>query len=327
MNCRNDCHHGLIGFNPHRSVSGEISLPQISRRHFLGAAFAGALYIPVLRLDGSLANNWNSGLVRPPGAMPEPDFLSRCLKCGQCMRICPTNVIQPALFEGGLEGIWTPVLNFRTGTSGCQLNCIACGNVCPTAAIRPISIEEKRGEGDFLENGPIRIGMAFVDHGRCLPWSMDLPCIVCQENCPVSPKAIFTRTVFQDLRGLEILKIASVSPDTVTLQQKFLPLARYATGDYYCRAHNFESPRKILSHSGDSLTLSTDSAWKVMPEVGDSVAIAVKLQHPYVDPSRCIGCGVCEHECPVKGLRAIRVTGENETRNREHQLLLRRPEA
>ena len=104
------------------------------------------------------------------------------------MRICPTNVIQPAGFEHGLESLWTPVLDFRVGTSGCQHNCIACGNLCPTAAIRPISLEERLGKDDFASRGPIRIGMAFVDRGRCLPWAMDRPCIVCQENCPVSPR-------------------------------------------------------------------------------------------------------------------------------------------
>jgi len=50
----------------------------------------------------------------------------------------------------------------------------------------------------------------------------------------------------------------------------------------------------------------------------------VRLQQPYVNPLLCIGCGVCEHECPVPGKRAIRVTADNETRAREHALLLRR---
>jgi len=41
-----------------------------------------------------------------------------------------------------------------------------------------------------------------------------------------------------------------------------------------------------------------------------------------VDPHQCIGCGVCEHECPVQGRRAIRVTAENESRQRAHQLIV-----
>ncbi|MGC9195315.1 MAG: 4Fe-4S binding protein [Syntrophobacteraceae bacterium] len=41
-----------------------------------------------------------------------------------------------------------------------------------------------------------------------------------------------------------------------------------------------------------------------------------------VDPERCVGCGVCEHECPVSGQRAIRVSAEGESRSRKHSLLL-----
>jgi ferredoxin len=139
----------------------------------LASAVSGAAAIPMLRIGGYLGDNWDPALVRPPGALSEKEFLSRCIKCGQCMRICPTNVIHPAGMQGGLEGLWTPVLNFRMGTSGCQFNCIACGNLCPTAAIRPISIDERLGKNRYAEQGPIKIGTAFVDRGRCLPWAMD----------------------------------------------------------------------------------------------------------------------------------------------------------
>jgi NAD-dependent dihydropyrimidine dehydrogenase PreA subunit len=52
------------------------------------------------------------------------------------------------------------------------------------------------------------------------------------------------------------------------------------------------------------------------------VSIQIRLQQPYVDPKQCIGCGVCEHECPVLGLRAIRVTAENESRSEHHRMVL-----
>jgi ferredoxin len=37
----------------------------------------------------------------------------------------------------------------------------------------------------------VRIGSAFIDRGRCLPWSGQGPCLVCEEHCPTSPKAIY----------------------------------------------------------------------------------------------------------------------------------------
>jgi ferredoxin len=58
------------------------------------------------------------------------------------------------------------------------------------------------------------------------------------------------------------------------------------------------------------------------PKKGDICRIAVRLQRPYVDPHRCIGCGVCEHECPVQGRRAVRVSAENESRQARHRLVV-----
>lgn len=232
MNCFHTCHEDVIAFQPAPSAAGEVLSPGVTRRGFLFALGAGAATVPVTRLNRALGENWNPYLLRPPGALAEADFLARCIKCGQCMKVCPTNIIQPALGQGGLEGLWTPVLNYRIGTSGCELNCVACSQLCPTAALRPLRVAEKRGLGDFAEQGPVRLGLAFVDRSRCLPWAFDKPCIVCQEVCPVSPKAI-----------------------------------------------------------------------------------VVREGRPQVVADRCIGCGVCEHECPVSGLRAIRVTAENESRH------------
>ncbi|MFB0508794.1 MAG: 4Fe-4S binding protein, partial [Thermodesulfobacteriota bacterium] len=62
--------------------------------------------------------------------------------------------------------------------------------------------------------------------------------------------------------------------------------------------------------------------WKKPPPPKSFIQIQVRLQLPYVDPKLCIGCGICEHECPVRVKRAIRVTPENESRGRERSLLL-----
>ena len=105
------------------------------------------------------------------------------------MRVCPTNVLQPALLEGGFEGIWDPLLINKIGY--CEYNCVLCGQVCPTGAIRNISVEEKIGKKPY--KNPIKIGTAFFNRGRCLPWAMNRTCIVCEEVCPTSPKAIWFR--------------------------------------------------------------------------------------------------------------------------------------
>lgn len=239
------------------------------------------------------------------------------------MRICPTNVIHPAGLQAGVEGIWTPMLNFRMGTSGCQHGCIACGNVCPTAAIRPISLDERLGRGAFASRGSIRIGMAFVDHGRCLPWAMDRPCIVCQENCPVSPKAIFTRQQFQPVRLGGELRLRAMAGNRIQFDGPALPADQFATGDYYVTIEgDLRLPPARISAIGSGGIVLERNPFAETSGVNDRITLLVRLQLPFVDPARCIGCGVCEHECPVKGRRAIRVTAENETRERRHRLLV-----
>jgi ferredoxin len=237
------------------------------------------------------------------------------------MRVCPTNVIHPAGFEAGLEGLWTPRLSFRAGTSGCQHTCIACGNLCPTAAIRPIRLEERLGRDAFSERGPIRIGTAFVDRGRCLPWAMDRPCIVCQENCPVSPKAIFTREIYSAVRTRAPLVVKRVDGGRVVLGAEALDPGRLATGDYFALLPSGRRLR-IAANTADSVDLERQPEPVDAPLPGSPLRLEIRLQLPHVDPGLCIGCGVCEHECPVLGLRAIRVTAENESRNSHHRMVL-----
>jgi ferredoxin len=308
------------------SATGEITGTNLSRRKFLTAAATGAAAIPMLRISGTLGPDWNPAVVRPPGSLPEAEFLSRCIKCGQCMRICPTNVIHPAGLESGFEGLWTPILNFRVGTSGCQYNCIACGNLCPTAAIRPISLDERQGRNRYADHGPIKIGTAFVDRGRCLPWAMDRPCIVCQENCPVSPKAITTRVTYATIDTGQPLVVAKADTTYLEFQSAALQSGKYTTGDYFCTvsAGPDDRRRRIVSNWERGLKVDPALPFESPPSPGSRIGIHIRLQKPVVDPRRCIGCGICQHECPVPGKRAIRVTADGESRDPEHSLLLRR---
>jgi ferredoxin len=325
MNCLNECRHHLMTYQMAPSASGEIPGPDLSRRQFIASAVSGAAAIPMLRISGHTGKNWDPALVRPPGALPEKAFLSRCIKCGQCMRVCPTNVIHPAGLQAGLEGLWSPVLNFRIGTSGCQFNCIACGNLCPTAAIRPITLDERLGRNRYADPGPIKIGTAFVDRGRCLAWAMDRPCIVCQENCPVSPKAIRTREVFNTIDTGSKLTVAKADAFYIEFQCTGPGVNRLATGDYFVviEPSADHRPRRIVSNWERGLRVADGVPFESLPKPGSRVDIRVRLQQPHVDPKQCIGCGVCEHECPVPGKRAIRVTADNESRSPEHALLLK----
>ncbi|MCP4687206.1 MAG: 4Fe-4S binding protein, partial [Desulfobacterales bacterium] len=183
FNCHNVCPENALAFRI--ALKPELNrAPDIGRRAVLGGVLTG-LSAPFLgRLDGRLDNAPDHRLIRPPGSLQEKEFLKLCQRCGLCMKVCPTNALNPTLGEAGMAGFWTPRLIMAQGY--CEYTCSLCGSVCPTGAIADITVKEK------IER-PIKIGSAYLDRGRCLPWSGNAPCIVCEEVCPTSPKAIYVR--------------------------------------------------------------------------------------------------------------------------------------
>jgi polyferredoxin len=194
MNCENACPEDVIKFTFLPNRKSAITKPDTQRRTLIATAAAGAAFIPVARIADSLDVNYHSKVIRPPGAVEERDFLARCIRCAECMKVCPNNALHPAFFEAGVEGLWTPILIARIGY--CEHSCVLCGQVCPTGAIQKITEKEKLGLGV----APVKIGTAFYDQGRCLPWAMQVPCIVCEEFCPTSPKAIYVEEVEAEKR-------------------------------------------------------------------------------------------------------------------------------
>ncbi len=176
MACSAACPVDAINF-PGRGPRPTWTTYDPDRRHLLAALGASVAGIGLFHSD-LIANRDHSHLIRPPGAR-ENDLLSKCIRCGECNRACPTSAIQPAVNEAGLEGVWTPVLIPRAGY--CDYSCNACGQVCPVEAIPPLSLEEKRKRV---------IGKAYIDRNRCIAWADDEACIVCEEMCPVPEKAI-----------------------------------------------------------------------------------------------------------------------------------------
>jgi ferredoxin len=155
------------------------------RRALLASAAAGAAFVPAVRAGLHGDDRPHPRRIRPPGSLPEEHFAERCIRCGTCSKVCPTNVIQPAITQSGLEGIYTPVLVPRAGF--CEAPCVDCTDVCPTGAIAPLTLEEKGWE---TESPQVKLGTAAIDRGRCLPWANRTPCIVCEEHCPTASKAI-----------------------------------------------------------------------------------------------------------------------------------------
>jgi MauM/NapG family ferredoxin protein len=224
LDCLATCPERGLGFRA-RIRPDRLRQYDPTRRQVLAALAVGAAGVAVLRTDAA-ARQHSSPLIRPPGVTSEQDFISRCLRCSQCMKVCPTSGLQPVLFEAGLEGLWTPQLVSRLGY--CDYGCNACGQVCPSGAIPMLDLAAKR---------QTVIGLGVVDRNRCLPWAQGVPCIVCEEMCPTPQKAIR-------------LEEASVA---------------------------------------------------------DSQGKTIVVQRPYVLQDLCIGCGICEYQCPIEGEAAIKV--------------------
>jgi MauM/NapG family ferredoxin protein len=173
-----------------------------SRRQMLvsiGAAIAG---IALFNSDVNAFRDSNF-LIRPPGAR-ENDLLAKCIRCGECVRSCPFGALQPARLESGLEGMWSPLVVPRIGP--CDYGCNACGQVCPVQAIPPLSLDEKRQKV---------IGRAYIDQNRCIAWADHKDCIVCEEMCPVSEKAVrLTKTAITRSDGTTAtIQLPSVQRD------------------------------------------------------------------------------------------------------------------
>ena len=152
----------------------------LGRRGFLSAGFgiasslaAGTVAAVTTRSFGAdLDSPGSLKLVRPPGSVPEHEFLQMCIRCGECFKACPSDVLQPLGFQQGLEGLWTPYVN--ADWAGCASSCNGCGQVCPTGAIRALPLEEKRH---------VRMGLALLNLQTCLPHAGKEACQLCVDEC------------------------------------------------------------------------------------------------------------------------------------------------
>jgi len=138
-------------------------------------------------------------VIRPPGVLDESHFSNVCVRCGNCMKVCTTNGLQPSMMESGPAGIWTPKLVPEIGY--CEYNCNLCGQVCPTGAIPELSLSQKKAA---------KLGIAQVDRSICYAWAKKTNCLVCEEHCPIPTKAI--KVEEERVGGERILKPV-VDPD------------------------------------------------------------------------------------------------------------------
>lgn len=182
------------------------SIHNISRRGFVFSAIIGAAASASIRTGLADSFRTKPKLLRPPGSVPESQFLDLCVRCGECIRACPGPVLHPAGLEGGLDAIWTPkAIPVR---SGCHQDCNFCTQVCPTGAIRPLSIDEKR---------KTHMGLATINTELCLPHTGERDCRLCFMECEAAGyNAIQMRQIELDVGDIPPGDMPGFGFDSVT---------------------------------------------------------------------------------------------------------------
>ena len=152
------------------------------RRRFLarGVQAAGAVSLVgmLLASHAEQARSRPVSALRPPGALPEDEFLGACVRCGLCVRDCPYDTLRLASFG---EPIAPGTPYFVARKAPCEMcDDIPCVAACPTGALDPALTDIDKS----------RMGLAvLIDEETCLNF-LGLRCDVCYRVCPVIDKAI-----------------------------------------------------------------------------------------------------------------------------------------
>lgn len=174
--CQDVCPKSSVTFGT-GDDEAEMATPAFAeaRRHLVlgGLAGLGVAALGLPRAEAGTAAADGAGPPRPPGALPEADFLARCVRCGACVAACPTNALQPLYAATGLDGLFAPGLVPAGGP--CDPHCTRCGDVCPTGALRPLAGDERLWA---------KTGTAEITQEACIAWAEAKRCMVCDEVCP-----------------------------------------------------------------------------------------------------------------------------------------------
>ncbi len=140
MDCQAVCPEEVIHFSG--TEGRKPAAVDLTRRGVLASAALGAITVPFFRVEAH-GKAPDPLLIRPPGALPEGEFLARCTRCGECMRVCIANGLQPTWFEAGIEGMWSPILVSQDRVLRIQLHALRAG--LPDRRDPASSLSRRRG--------------------------------------------------------------------------------------------------------------------------------------------------------------------------------------
>ncbi len=221
------------------------------------------------------------GRLRPPGAVPEEQYLSMCIKCGQCLQVCPYDSIKLEDIEGK-AGVGTAYI--APLERGCYLcEAFPCVLACPTGALDH--------EANVIEK--IHMGMAIiVNESACLA----------QVGEPVTKEMIgriydHTHVITEAERQARKVEIYDNDPEKVKLQKELL--------------------QKLSQEEGKSCEICA----KLCPfEPDPALAIGMINKNGGLIPEireACVGCGACVELCPTKVLQIVPYATYDEIYNKK----------
>ncbi len=152
-------------------------------------------------------------VLRPPGALPEADFLRTCIRCGMCVEQCPYDTLRLAE-PGEQKPLGTPYFIPR------EIPCYMCEDIpcvvtCPSGALDKSSVSSDTGEGWQLDINQARMGVAVIDTHSCIAY-WGLQCDACYRVCPLMGTAITLKKERNERTGKHALLTPEVNGDICT---------------------------------------------------------------------------------------------------------------
>ncbi|MFZ5441951.1 MAG: 4Fe-4S dicluster domain-containing protein [Myxococcota bacterium] len=251
----------------------KVSNPRVDeqRRKLLQAAAVGAgvvglsmtgLLPVLLRKDQRL---------RPPGALDEKDFLASCIKCGQCVQVCPVNALKPADL---LDGFGVGVPYYEPRTQACDFSCDVgqCILACPTGALT-------YHKPTFLP----------VQDGTAVPAP---PVLLAKEHEPEPTLNVTERMGLARLANPQAcLSVQGRGVKGSARGEKFRGKKRWSDVDRW-------KPQPVREHEYD--LERCDLCVRECPIKGAISIEDVDGKPTPVVHAECVGCGVCEMMCPAE---------------------------
>jgi len=232
----------------------------------LGAALSGYLPLVYARVKR----------LRPPGALDEKDFLASCIKCGQCVQVCPVQAIKLADLVDGF-GVGTPHIEARQQACDFSCDAVQCILACPTGAL----VYEKP---KFMS---VRAGAPLAAK----------PVLLAKEHDPEPT-----------LNLRERIGVARLTRPELCLARQGKGFKGQARGPQFKGELRYTSvdrwkPIKVSAHPYDEQLC--DLCVQACP-IKNAISIETieasdgsKIRTPVVHEP-CVGCGTCEMICPTE---------------------------